>query len=654
MQADSIIGKAQKLGIDIGSGVNQVDKLRYIAEQVGVEDLSELEETLDSMLQEDNIDTLDDSQNIENLDNNYLEEPKERRERFGEREYKEAKDEHGVYDKNYYANRGKELDDKVAKAEDKKNQTQKEVLKKNEQGEKVPVQKNKNIFDKAKDNAELLKAKNDRFQNKLNSAKAKAYNVMHPGEALKDQAKSAVSNAAKSAGKKVGKSAAKAGSAAGKAVSKGASRAISGIVKLAASNPIALIILVAIIIVVLLILLMFSGAGGNNGSIAYGSACDMVSINNTSLSKTEFVGKVEEYFSGSTSAAALAFSENAELIYEIATDNNVNPELVVVRAVLEGFSPGGNTNNYWGMACYNTSSNSCLNYETFDEGVLDYVLNISQYESVSLMMSSYSYIGDYWYNPGSSSVGGCYYFPYIREFMSASRADEVENICSKNMCTIAGGEDCVKTTEEDQDAYAKWQVQKIAEVRKLVFGIEPDACKYSGDCIIYAQGDSNWGSVNLGDSSATMADSGCAVTAIAIGISCSGAELSVEEFDAGVFINTLNAGNCFTKSGNIYWGCSAMQNILPSIQFINSYDTSSYTEEEKNNLINSYSPENHFIIIHFENDKHPRGHYVVYTETSGDHYVTKDPAGGKISNQLISQIDQIVVYGFEKNIIEGE
>jgi len=307
MQADSIIEKAKKLGIDVGNGINQVDKLRYIAEQVGVDDLQELEETLDSMLN-NNIDTLDDLQDIESLDTNYSE-PIQRRERFGEREYNAAKNEHGIYDKNYYANRGKELDDQVAHAEEKKNQGQKEVLKKNEQGEKTPVQKNKNIFDKAKDNAELMKAKNDRVLNKINSAKAKAYNVMHPGEALKNQAKAAVSNAAKTAGKKVGKSAVKAGAAAGKAIGKaaltGAKLAISFLMK----NPVVLIIL-GVVLFIFIIIILFSTTGSNDKYLGlYGYEYIEPKCTEITISSGEYAGiyDIEEYVAGVVQAEVGGF-----------------------------------------------------------------------------------------------------------------------------------------------------------------------------------------------------------------------------------------------------------------------------------------------------------------------------------------------------------
>ena len=41
-------------------------------------------------------------------------------------------------------------------------------------------------------------------------------------------------------------------------------------------------------------------------------------------------------------------------IYDIATKNGINPEMVIIRAESEGYSPGASKNNYWGMGCTNT------------------------------------------------------------------------------------------------------------------------------------------------------------------------------------------------------------------------------------------------------------------------------------------------------------
>lgn len=266
MQENSILEKARKLGLN--------GDLHTIANELGVEDLEELDQKLDSMLQSQEVDSLDDNyvdnlDNVESLDEGYEEAPQERPQRFGEKEYNAAKDENGKYDKNYYANRQKELDDKVNEADKEKHRGDK-LNKKYKEGEDDPSKRyvNKNKFDKAKDNINLAKAKNERFQNRLNNAKAKTYNAMHPGEALKDKAK----DVAKDVGKKAGKAAANAGKQAAKAAGKAAATGVKALVKAAASNPYVLIALGIAALILLIMLLLFgstSNAGNSIGLYGY-------------------------------------------------------------------------------------------------------------------------------------------------------------------------------------------------------------------------------------------------------------------------------------------------------------------------------------------------------------------------------------------------
>ena len=207
-----------------------------------------------------------------------------------------------------------------------------------------------------------------------------------------------------------------------------------------------------------------------------GAAGDF-SVHETTLSKEEFVTKLAQY--GSTHSVhpvyRNVFVPNAELIYDVSIANNVNPELVVVRAVLEGFSPHetNGSNNHWGIRCYNTGGiQACAKYGSLTEGIKGFASVVSGYSMASDMMSKYAYIGDYWYNPGGSGVGGCYYFPHIREFMSPGRQAIVEAACNGPSCGTSGGSGCTKSTAEDQKAYSTWQVNiKMAPLRYNIFGV---------------------------------------------------------------------------------------------------------------------------------------------------------------------------------------
>jgi len=200
-------------------------------------------------------------------------------------------------------------------------------------------------------------------------------------------------------------------------------------------------------------------------------SCSDISLFSTNLTKSQFTSALKNYASSSTSNGIKNFASNAEKIYDISIQNNFNPEMVVVRAMSEGFSPGGSTYNYWGLGCYN-GQNSCLSYSSFDKGVLAFILNIknNNYATVQDMMLKYAYIGKYWYNPGSSSLGGCYYYPYIKQYLSQSRSNQVQQACSGATCT-KNEASCVPTTQEDQNAYAKRNVVIMVNNRNKIFNI---------------------------------------------------------------------------------------------------------------------------------------------------------------------------------------
>ena len=219
----------------------------------------------------------------------------------------------------------------------------------------------------------------------------------------------------------------------------------------------------------------FGGSGGE-----YGSYCSDISLTSTTLSRDEFIDYVMSNVNNG------AFKSNAGKIYDISVENNFNPEMVVVRAVREGFDPGGSSNNYWGLGCYNgANKKQCQQFPSFDAGVMGFINNIKghNYATVYQMMMKYSYIGRVWLNPGGSNIGGCYYFPYIREYLSEERQSVVEAACaSGNSCT--GSESsCVPTTDEDQSAYAKWQVSKMSDTRQQIFNISAEACAEEGDAV---------------------------------------------------------------------------------------------------------------------------------------------------------------------------
>lgn len=207
-----------------------------------------------------------------------------------------------------------------------------------------------------------------------------------------------------------------------------------------------------------------------------------VPFNNSSYTKEEFVARVKAYYTqdnvcsssnSSYETRCNSFKNDiltyVEDLYTIGTSQNINPELFVARSLLEGYSPGTGY-NYFGYTCYNTSSGSCTTFTSFKVAANTFFSNASQYTSLEGMMSRYAYLGDYWYNPGSSSVGGCYYKNYVYPDGVPSR---VEDACSKSKegsCDVGSTNTCVATNDEDKAGYTAFQVRRMEEVIEMIFG----------------------------------------------------------------------------------------------------------------------------------------------------------------------------------------
>lgn len=197
-------------------------------------------------------------------------------------------------------------------------------------------------------------------------------------------------------------------------------------------------------------------------------------VHETSLSKEEFASKLRSYCNNYKCSNVFhnQFVMNAEYLYDISISNNVNPELVVIRGAKEGMSPGGDTYNYWGIACYNgAGASACSRYSDLASGIAGFAKVVKNYETVSQMMSRYAYIGRYWYNPGSWSDGGCKYFPYIREYMSDERASYVQSVCGGLSCSTSDNTSCTPTNEEDQTAYTLYNIRGMVDMRYVAFGL---------------------------------------------------------------------------------------------------------------------------------------------------------------------------------------
>ncbi len=259
---DSIFQKAQKLGLSINENSSTWDNLSYIASQLGIADFNPEKDLI----------LLDDL--LTNEINARTESPDGLS--FGEREFNEAKDEKGIYNRDYYKKRAEELDKKVEEAEEERAKKTKEEVDLDENGNAkwkegeaprnrtwengkettkgAPTkQVDKSNKEKLKDNYNLAKAKKDRLDNKINSIKSKTYAVSHPIKSLGNDIKAKAEDKAKETAKKAGKKVADST----KEVAKKGAKALA---KLVLSNPL-IVGIILIVAFVILLLIMLAGSG---------------------------------------------------------------------------------------------------------------------------------------------------------------------------------------------------------------------------------------------------------------------------------------------------------------------------------------------------------------------------------------------------------
>lgn len=313
-------------------------------------------------------------------------------------------------------------------------------------GEDGDTEQKKSFVDKAKDKMGLVQSKSELMASKIDNARSKAYQVTHPIEAAKMVAKAKI-----------------------KAL----------LLPLAVPIGFGFLCLFALFVGVLFVLGLF---GENNSNSSFGAntsgECGFT-ISSTSFSKMEYKQKVCEY--AEKNSKATEFCQNADSIYDLSRASNINPELVVVRAVVEGFSPAydrsgnrratGHKYNFWGIGCSNKGGLSvCHKYGSFLDGVKGFIDVIDGYDSLIGMMSKYAYIGKQW-GAGSSADGECYYFKYIKDYYA--NTPEAQKSKANAQAACAAGGTGIPTTQYDQDAYALYQVDdKMAGVREKIFGLK--------------------------------------------------------------------------------------------------------------------------------------------------------------------------------------
>lgn len=202
-------------------------------------------------------------------------------------------------------------------------------------------------------------------------------------------------------------------------------------------------------------------------------------VHEISISKSDFNKATRDHLNKLSSSSSCAAMKDWDLdkVYEISASNGLNPEFVIIRALKEGCSPYSkgltSYNNYWGIGCYNgVSLSKCTSYSSFENGVkgLSNLKIVKESNTLFELMSKYAYLGDFWFNPGNSGDGGCYFFSSIKKYMTADRVSTVETYCAAGKSCKKGGKgECLATTDEDKKAYTKYLCEDMDKTFKDVY-----------------------------------------------------------------------------------------------------------------------------------------------------------------------------------------
>lgn len=199
------------------------------------------------------------------------------------------------------------------------------------------------------------------------------------------------------------------------------------------------------------------------------------------------------------------------------------------------------------------------------------------------------------------------------------------------------------TTQHAWNKMAK-EGKDYIEMLRLTYGessLSNPSCTFaSGDWDNWRQGDPQWGNKTVGSSN--MASIGCFITAHAKALAASGAQLKVNNFNPGVFIDVINANHCL--SGNNLDATCALNAVLA-----NGYNRQtdrvgvSLTGSigQKALTISNYLNQGYQIILRVKAE--PNQHWVYVTGVSGSTIYMSDPASnGK--TVLPTYSDKGVVY----------
>lgn len=141
----------------------------------------------------------------------------------------------------------------------------------------------------------------------------------------------------------------------------------------------------------------------------------------------------------------------------------------------------------------------------------------------------------------------------------------------------------------------------------------------------WLQSDSRWGSKTLGGSGDTMAEIGCAVTALAIQAVHSGS-ISESSFNPGTLVDYLNKNGGLDSEGNLYWG--SITGLVSSFTYEKRASFSAQNKSTITKELTSYINSGYYVIMSVEYD----GHWVAIDTIKNGVVYMMDPAQNKTTD----------------------
>ena len=149
----------------------------------------------------------------------------------------------------------------------------------------------------------------------------------------------------------------------------------------------------------------------------------------------------------------------------------------------------------------------------------------------------------------------------------------------------------------------------------------------SGEYVNWRQGGSSWSNIKIGNTNSTIGNIGCLVTSIAILIEKSGANVTINPFNPGTFVEALNNNNGFDSGGNLQY--VAVNKAVPNFKYVGNVNLRNKSRTEKLALINQYFNGGYYITAEVKGATPGNQHWVAITGINGNNVIMIDPGSGQ-------------------------